>query len=98
MDPAYGYLVIQTGNSVGDIAAYNCFPCFELVGATTLTCQNDGLWSDPPPTCQMIGMRISSGIMITQAVTKINYVSRCLMLKLCLMVFRSLPYAKVRES
>ena len=57
VDPMNGDFVTMTGKSVGDIAVYTCNSGFELVGATNLTCQIDGYWSDPPPLCEAIGMR-----------------------------------------
>ena len=56
-DTANGRVVVFIGNSVGDTATYSCNPGFELVGAQTVTCQADGTWSDPPPTCQMMGKK-----------------------------------------
>ena len=56
-DPANGRLVIITGNSVDYTATYLCNSGFELVGAQTLTCQADVIWSDRPPTCEPIGMK-----------------------------------------
>ena len=55
-DPANG-MVVMAGSSVGDTATYSCNSGFELVGIQTVTCQADGMWSDPPPTCEPIGMK-----------------------------------------
>ena len=55
-DPANG-MVVMAGNSVGNTATYSCDPGFELVGVQTVTCQADRTWSDPPPTCEPIGMK-----------------------------------------
>ena len=59
-DPANG-VVVMTGNSVGDTATFTCNSGFELVGAATVTCQDDRQWTDLPSACQIvIGMRTSS--------------------------------------
>ena len=55
-DPVNG-MVVMAGNSVGNTATYSCNSGFELVGAQTVTCQADEMWSDPPPTCEPIGMK-----------------------------------------
>ena len=56
IDPTNG-TVMMTGNLEGDTATFTCSPGFELVGAETVTCQDDGQWSVPPPVCQIIGMK-----------------------------------------
>ena len=43
-----------TGDRPGDNATYTCDAGFVLVGDAMLTCQDDGMWSDIPPTCQGI--------------------------------------------
>ena len=43
--------VMMTGNSVGDTATYTCDMGFELVGVMMVTCQDDGMWDNPPPEC-----------------------------------------------
>ena len=48
---------MMAGNSVGNTATYSCNSDFELVGVQTVTCQADEMWSDPPPTCEQIGMK-----------------------------------------
>ena len=55
-DPANG-MVVMAGNLVGNTATYTCDPGFALVGAPTVTCQANGMWSDSPPTCEPIGMK-----------------------------------------
>ena len=50
MDPVNG-MVMLTGNSVGDTTTYSCDDGFALSGEDMVTCQDDGKWSDPPPTC-----------------------------------------------
>ena len=56
-DPANGRIVLSVGNSVRSFTTFLCNSGFELVGAQTLTCQADGMWSDNPPTCKPIGMK-----------------------------------------
>ena len=56
IEPTNGTVMI-TGNLEGDTAIFTCNPGFELVGTETLTCQDDGEWSAPPPVCQIIGMK-----------------------------------------
>ena len=36
----------------GDRAFFSCNADYELIGATTSTCQANGLWSTSPPTCE----------------------------------------------
>ena len=43
--------VSQTGNRVGDIAAYTCEDGCVLTGTPTLTCEATGKWSHKPPAC-----------------------------------------------
>ena len=50
-DPANG-MVTMTGNSVGDTATYTCDDGYELIGSMTVTCMDDGAWSDGPPMCR----------------------------------------------
>ena len=42
----------QGGSTPGDMATYSCDAKFELVGAPKLTCQQSGMWDNPPPTCE----------------------------------------------
>ena len=55
VDPEHGK-VVMTGNSVGNIAAYSCDDGYSLSGVDMVTCEDDGQWSDPPPTCVPIRM------------------------------------------
>ena len=55
-DPANG-TVMMTGNSVGDTATYTCNEGFELDGVMMVTCQDDGMWDNPPPTCRSLAGR-----------------------------------------
>ena len=48
--PADG-LVEFNGISVGSSAVYYCNDGFILEGTEALVCQEDGRWSDIPPTC-----------------------------------------------
>ncbi|XP_066300403.1 CUB and sushi domain-containing protein 3-like [Branchiostoma lanceolatum] len=38
-------------NSYGDVASFTCDPGYILAGVSTLTCQADGTWNGPSPTC-----------------------------------------------
>ena len=49
--PANGQVVV-TGTSPGDTATYSCNTGFELEGADTVTCEDDGVWSAEPPACR----------------------------------------------
>ena len=49
-NPANGAVTVS-GRNPGDIATYTCNSGFELVGADTLTCGSDGMWSPDPPVC-----------------------------------------------
>ena len=55
VDPEGGRLVILTRKSVGGTAGFICNFGYELVGAATLTCQANGMWSAPPPVCMSAG-------------------------------------------
>ena len=46
--------VDQRGNQPGDTATYSCNTNYELSGARTRICQNDGSWSGRAPTCTRI--------------------------------------------
>ena len=50
-DPANGEVVVNR-MPPGDTATYACDSGFELVGADTLTCGDDGQWSPAPPICR----------------------------------------------
>ena len=56
-DPINGAIALSTGNSVGSFTTFLCNSGFDLVGTQTVTCQANGMWSDPPPTCEPIGMK-----------------------------------------
>ena len=53
VNPANG-MVMLTADRPEDNATYTCDAGFVLVGDAMLTCQDDGMWSDVPPTCQGI--------------------------------------------
>ncbi len=36
----------------GFVLKFGCFVQHEMVGPSTITCQNDGSWSSSPPTCK----------------------------------------------
>ena len=36
----------------GDRAIFSCDADYELIGATSSTCQENGQWSSSPPTCE----------------------------------------------
>ena len=40
--------------TVQDVAFYECFPDFILVGNDTRTCRSDGTWSGSEPVCEPI--------------------------------------------
>ena len=49
-NPANGAVPVD-GMNPGDTATYTCISGYELVGADTLTCGSDGMWSPEPPVC-----------------------------------------------
>ena len=51
VDHANGAVNVN-GMNPGDTATYVCISGFELVGADTLTCGSDGMWSPDPPVCR----------------------------------------------
>ena len=50
-NPANGAVTVN-GMNPGDTATYTCISGYELVGADTLTCGSDGMWSPEPPMCR----------------------------------------------
>ena len=44
--------VVGNGTSPGDTAMYSCNTGFELEGAETVRCEDDGVWSAEPPVCR----------------------------------------------
>ena len=51
----------MTGYSVGDTASYTCNDDFELNGVGVLTCQANGTWDNPPPSCHSLaGMIVNT--------------------------------------
>ena len=44
--------VMVSGMNPGDTATYTCISGYELVGAATLVCGLDGMWSPDPPVCR----------------------------------------------
>ncbi|XP_064397052.1 sushi, von Willebrand factor type A, EGF and pentraxin domain-containing protein 1-like isoform X2 [Halichondria panicea] len=55
VDPINGAIQIMTGLNFGSLVTYLCDPTYALIGTSTQTCAANGLWTDEPPTCQMIG-------------------------------------------
>ena len=49
-DPANGEVTVN-GVTPGDTATYSCNTGYNLVGAETVTCGDDGAWSADPPMC-----------------------------------------------
>ena len=57
VDPNNGNVDTTSGTEYQDTATYSCNTGYDLIGATTRTCQADSLWSPPtPPTCDIKGM------------------------------------------
>ena len=50
-NPVNGTVMVN-GTSPGDTATYFCNMGFELEGADTVTCRDDGTWSVGPPVCR----------------------------------------------
>ncbi|XP_064397056.1 sushi, von Willebrand factor type A, EGF and pentraxin domain-containing protein 1-like isoform X3 [Halichondria panicea] len=55
VNPINGAIQIITGLNFGSLVTYLCDPTYALIGTSTQTCEANGLWTDEPPTCQMIG-------------------------------------------
>ena len=49
-NPANGAVMVN-GMHPGDTATYTCISGYELVGADTLTCGSNGMWSPEPLVC-----------------------------------------------
>ena len=51
LDPTFGRVTL-TGTFFGNVATYECFLGYEIVGQVTRTCQSDGTWSGAAPECE----------------------------------------------
>jgi CUB/sushi domain-containing protein len=47
--------VIYGGTVIGQTAFFSCDAGYSLIGATVITCQLDGSWNNPPPSCAITG-------------------------------------------
>lgn len=43
---------LSCGSLLGSVATFRCSPHERQIGARNATCQADGTWSAPPPTCE----------------------------------------------
>eukprot|EP00731_Ephydatia_muelleri_P023697 Em0015g1280a len=50
--PQNGQLLLP-GTTIGSTATFSCNQGYTLVGSNRSTCQNNGKWDTPPPTCQI---------------------------------------------
>ena len=57
-DPVNGSVTL-TGHSSGDKVNYTCNSGFALDGVSVLTCQSNGEWDNPPPTCLVAEGKLS---------------------------------------
>ena len=71
VDPTNG-VVALSGTSVGDAASFTCNPGFELVGADTIVCGNDGRWSEKPPHCNNCKIGIYNSKASVEALYNMN--------------------------
>lgn len=51
--PADGRRFVEGDFQVGSSIVFQCFDGFELDGMVALTCQEDGTWNHPTPTCTL---------------------------------------------
>ena len=49
-------LLIDGGTTFGANATQVCNPAYELSGKSSITCDVNGSWSDPPVTCSLKGI------------------------------------------
>ncbi|CAH1270698.1 CSMD1 [Branchiostoma lanceolatum] len=52
--PAHGTLSAADATSYQDVVQVTCEHGYELDGASSVTCQADGTWSEPLPACQAV--------------------------------------------
>lgn len=52
--PSHGYISCSHGNIYGSDCNVNCLPGFELEGAQTSRCQQNGQWSGDQPVCSAV--------------------------------------------
>ena len=50
--PTNGSIDSEDGRSVGSMATYSCGEGFVLIGPEQRSCQSNGAWSEPEPTCE----------------------------------------------
>ena len=50
-NPVNGQVSHTAGTILGQTATYSCNTGYNLVGGSTRTCQNTGVWSGSAPTC-----------------------------------------------
>ena len=55
ISPSAHLLLSNVDNSVGSIVYFTCERGWHVVGPTTTTCGNDGMWTQSPPTCALGG-------------------------------------------
>jgi len=48
---------IGSGHQYGESVSFKCNKGYNLVGSSTLTCQNNGLWTSAQPHCQIVDCR-----------------------------------------
>ncbi|KAH3700404.1 hypothetical protein DPMN_075380 [Dreissena polymorpha] len=53
--PSEGTVTSQKGTTYGQTARYTCNPGYQLLGATTRLCQENGLWTEETPVCRKYG-------------------------------------------
>ena len=51
-DPTNGLVDTSEGTTLNKTATYSCAPGYALVGDSTQFCDDDGVWSGSPPTCE----------------------------------------------
>ncbi|XP_071838885.1 uncharacterized protein [Apostichopus japonicus] len=58
---------LSCGSLLGSVATFRCSPHERQIGARNATCQADGTWSAPPPTCEAVfcpPLVVTGGIVI----------------------------------
>ena len=50
--PVNGTVDASQGSLLDAVATYSCDPSFTLVGLSSRQCQENGMWSGEPPTCE----------------------------------------------
>ena len=60
--PEHGTVTYSDGTSFESVARYSCHPDYILSYPASRTCLSNGRWSEDAPTCDPIGMLLSTSM------------------------------------